>query len=192
MLQNILLTVFFVSTAVAFVGRQLLTKSIRRRQGPILHTIATPWRWLYERTGQFIGFAFVTYALAGYPVPGVFSDYWLLKVLGAGLLVFGVVVHLCAKYDLGSNWTNAKDGPTVYRGRITQHGLYRYSRNPMYTSTLAMVFGVVCMTQNIFAIVLWIFLFGYFRHVIIEEESLLRRTKGREYTEYCSRVRRFL
>lgn len=192
MFDNILLVVFLVSTTVALVGRQLLTKFIRKRQGGIQHKISTPWRWWYERTGQFVGFAFVTYLLAGYPVPGTFADYGFVKIIGACLLMVGVMVHLRAKYDLGINWTNAKDGPTVRKGRITSHGLYRYSRNPMYTSTLVMVFGVVCMTQNFFVIVLWIFLLGYFRRIIVGEEFLLRRVKGREYIEYCTGVRRFL
>lgn len=192
MFDSILLAVFLVAVAVALIGRQLLTGSIRKRQGPIQRKIATPWRWWFERTGQLIGFAFVIYALVGHEVSGTFANYSFVKIIGACMLMLGVVVHLRAKYDLGVNWTNAKDGPTVHWGRITEHGLYQYSRNPMYTSTLSMVLGVIGMTQNAFVVALWIFLFVYFYLVIIAEEALLWKEKGQVYVEYRKRVRRFL
>ncbi len=196
MFHTLLLVVFLVSVVSALIGRQVLTHSIRKKQRQeqkcVQNNKPTPWRSWCEYIVQLVAFAFITYALAGHTVPGVFSNNDLLKALGTLFLVLGVIVHVRAKYDLGVNWTNAKDGPTVWNGPFTQEGLYGYSRNPMYTGTLITVFGVVLMTQNLFVTGFWGVLYVYFLYVIRSEELLLHEEKGWKYVAYCSRVRRFL
>ncbi|TSC61763.1 MAG: hypothetical protein Greene041614_912 [Parcubacteria group bacterium Greene0416_14] len=191
MFDALLFWTFILGTSAALIGRHLLTKSIQKNQRSIQSKKNTPWRWWCERVVQFIGFVFIAYALAGYAVPGTFSDYNPFKILGVILFVWSVGIHLCGKYDLGANWTNAKDGPTVREGPITKHGLYRYSRNPMYAGTLGMVLGLELMTQNFFVLALWLIVFLYIRNVVASEEKLLRKEKGQEYIEYCKRVPRF-
>lgn len=198
MFDAVLFWVYTLGTATALLGRHLLTKSIRKKQGSIQCKKETPWRWWCERAVEFGGFSFVAYAFIahdiprGYRVIGMITDIDFVKAVGAVLFLCSIAVHLRGKYDLGINWTGAAGGPTVRRGPITVHGLYRYSRNPMYTGTLGMVLGVVLMTQNAIVVFLWVVLYVYFCSVIASEESLLRAEKGREYIEYCQRVRRFI
>ena len=192
MLDTTLFYVFLFNSGVNLYVRHLLTKSILQKRGYVQKTGYVQWRWWCERSVQVVGFFLVSAILLGYDVPGTVSHNAFLKVCGAVTLTISVALHLRAKYDLGINWTNAVFGATVLPGPITEHGLYKYSRNPMYTATLGMVFGLVLMTQNLFVVCLWIALLAYFEVVIRSEEIFLRAYKGNKYVAYCKRVPRFL
>lgn len=192
MLDTGLFYVFLFNSGVNLYVRNRLTKSILQKCGRVQQTGYVRWRWWCERSMQIVGFCLVSAILLGYGVPGTVSHNAFLKVFGAVMLTVSVALHLRAKYDLGINWTNAVLCTMVMPGLITQHGLYKYSRNPMYTATLGMVFGAVFMTQNLFVVCLWIALLVYFEVIIRSEEILLRAHKGDKYVAYCKRVPRYL
>lgn len=104
-----------------------------------------------------------------------------------GLSLLGLCIIQFAKEGKG---TLSPADPTRV---LVTGGLYRYSRNPMYLGVLLMLAGESIITGSI---PLWIYtilvalLFHLF--VIFHEESRNRRDFGADYSQYCTKVRRWL
>ena len=76
---------------------------------------------------------------------------------------------------------------------IVRTGAYRYSRNPIYASMVALLIGVGVWGNTLWLIglaVLAAYLLWW--GVISREEGYLERKFGSDYTSYKSRVRRWL
>jgi len=72
-------------------------------------------------------------------------------------------------------------------------GAYRFTRNPMYVSLVALTLGVGLWMNTWWVIVLLVpAVVVIDRFVIAREEAYLRRRFGAEYEAYCQRVRRWL
>jgi protein-S-isoprenylcysteine O-methyltransferase Ste14 len=72
-------------------------------------------------------------------------------------------------------------------------GAYRLSRNPMYTGLAIAYLGVALLLGSWWPLVLWPFVIVAVRHLVIRpEEEYLTRRFGQTYTDYQSRVRRWL
>jgi protein-S-isoprenylcysteine O-methyltransferase Ste14 len=76
---------------------------------------------------------------------------------------------------------------------LVVRGPYRYVRNPMYIGGVMMVLGQAMIFGSAplleYAIVVW---FTAHLLVVLYEEPALKRSFGEEYSEYRSRVRRWL
>lgn len=77
--------------------------------------------------------------------------------------------------------------------KLVTHGLFRYSRNPMYVSLTLVLVAFGLGLQNWLAFLL-IVLFPLYitRFQIIPEERALRERFGADYEAYCKAVRRWL
>ncbi|TAK36465.1 MAG: isoprenylcysteine carboxylmethyltransferase family protein [Saprospiraceae bacterium] len=72
-------------------------------------------------------------------------------------------------------------------------GLYRYVRNPMYLSVIAVILGEIFFFNSTFLVVYAAVVFLAFHgFVMFYEEPYLRRTFGEEYDAYCKKVSRWL
>jgi protein-S-isoprenylcysteine O-methyltransferase Ste14 len=77
--------------------------------------------------------------------------------------------------------------------RLVVRGLYRYSRNPMYLGVLCIVGGwAIGFQSTSLGLYCAGLLAAFHLRVILAEEPFLARTHGEEWTEYVSRVRRWL
>ena len=77
--------------------------------------------------------------------------------------------------------------------RIVAHGLYRFSRNPMYLGFALCTFGLAILVDSAWMLLaLPIGLVLVDRIVITREERYLERKFGDEYLNYKRRVRRWL
>lgn len=77
-------------------------------------------------------------------------------------------------------------------GGLVSSGAFAVSRNPLYIAFFMLLLGVFLIFQS------WIFLVYFLaaqwlidRQVCLEENSL-RKTYGRQYDEYCEKVRRYI
>lgn len=76
---------------------------------------------------------------------------------------------------------------------LVTHGIYRYTRNPMYLGFLLFLFGVGFFVGNITALLLILLFVLYMNHYQIEpEETHLEEAFGEAFLEYKSRVRRWI
>jgi protein-S-isoprenylcysteine O-methyltransferase Ste14 len=77
--------------------------------------------------------------------------------------------------------------------RLVTEGLFRISRNPMYLGFNLTLLGAALLlgSASPFAVVL-VFLLISDRWYIAHEERIMANTFGKDYQDYCKRVRRWL
>lgn len=138
-------------------------------------------------------------------VPGTFAVYLPLLIVPSRPLVMGPAFGIgCLLVLLGASiyawcvWDFATFGrgtpaPIDAPKKLVVRGLYRYTRNPIYTGVLTVILG-------------WATLFGAFELVpyavgvgaffqmlvVVFEEPQLRAEFGSEYEQYCAHVGRWL
>jgi protein-S-isoprenylcysteine O-methyltransferase Ste14 len=126
----------------------------------------------------------VPWRLTGWELEEPFP-YWLpLRVLGAVLIVAGLIVLLdaFARFVRNGLGTPAPVAPTEH---LVVSGPYRYVRNPMYLAVGSIVVGqalllgqlVLLPYAALFVLAVWAFVRWY-------EEPTLRRKFGAEYEDY--------
>lgn len=77
--------------------------------------------------------------------------------------------------------------------RLVAHGIYRYSRNPMYLALLLLLVAWSLYRGWWLAPLVWALFVGWItRFQIRPEERVLARLFGDQYRAYCDRVRRWL
>ena len=76
---------------------------------------------------------------------------------------------------------------------LVTNGLYRYSRNPIYLSMVALLYGEAIALGSLSPwLVPTAFAAVVSQRVIRHEEAMLADKFGDEYRDYCQRVRRWL
>jgi protein-S-isoprenylcysteine O-methyltransferase Ste14 len=76
--------------------------------------------------------------------------------------------------------------------RLRTVGLFRTSRNPMYVGVYLTIAASTLYTANPLVILLGLFVIAVHHRIVLAEENHLRKVFGREYLEYCSRVRQYI
>ena len=124
-------------------------------------------------------------------VPTSFVHGAFRWILGALIVVAGVALNV------GGFITQKRAGidpiPFNPSTRIVAHGLYRFSRNPMYLGFALCTFGLAILVNSawvLLAVPIGLILID--RIVIVREERYLERKFGEEYLNYKRRVRRWI
>jgi protein-S-isoprenylcysteine O-methyltransferase Ste14 len=135
---------------------------------------------------------YVPWLICHWQVHASFPGFVLLRVIGAALIVMGVPVLLeCfARFALQGIGTPAPVFPTRH---LVVKGFYRFVRNPMYASVLAVLIGQALWFGSVgvalWAAVVWLaahlFVIGY-------EEPTMQRSFGIEYETYRTHVPRWI
>ncbi len=126
--------------------------------------------------------------------------YWNLIAIPvwlAGALFFITSILMFFYHSGGTPTTKLLHGISLLIGResnrLVASGIYRFSRNPMYTGVLLIVLGTAVFNANImlgYYLVGLILVFNLF--IRFYEEPTLRSKHGSAYDEYCKRVPRWL
>ena len=107
-----------------------------------------------------------------------------LKIIGAGLIVFGFYLNDCAK-------RKSKLFEMVAENKLITTGVYAIVRNPVYSAVLLACTGAVCMADNLFLfsapLICWVYMTVFLK---LTEEKWLAELYGQEYLEYCKRTNR--
>lgn len=107
-----------------------------------------------------------------------------LIIMGSAALLWGLVTFRRAQTAIY---------PNQPARRVIVHGPYRFSRNPMYCALIVLVFGISFAADNLWMLLLLpIVLIALTYFVIRHEEAYLRSAFGREYIDYCDKVRRWI
>jgi protein-S-isoprenylcysteine O-methyltransferase Ste14 len=135
---------------------------------------------------------YVPWLICRWRVHAPFPGFMLLRVIGAVLIVGGAAVLLeCfARFALQGIGTPAPVFPTKH---LVVSGFYRFVRNPMYVSVLALLIGQALWFGSA-GIVLWAFAAWLAAHLFVigYEEPTMRRTFGAEYEAYRAHVPRWI
>jgi protein-S-isoprenylcysteine O-methyltransferase Ste14 len=117
--------------------------------------------------------------------PGIWNLLGLIPVIIGTLgLLWGVAVH-SAQSPHGIAWE-------LDKSYLLTHGMYAYSRHPMYLSELILLFGWIIFYGS-FALIIWFvawyIFFSY--SAMPKEEHILEAHFGESYREYKNRVSRW-
>lgn len=138
-------------------------------------------------------------------VPGTIAVYLPLRIardrsVSSGplfaaaclLLAIGASVYSWCVWDFAT-FGRGTPAPIDAPKKLVVRGLYRYTRNPIYVGVLTVILGWALLFRAA-GLILYALGVGICFHlfVLLHEEPALRRTFGREYQEYCTRVGRWL
>ena len=129
-------------------------------------------------------------ALAGWGI--VMSPIEVPRPLRYIALLFwsaGFALLYCGRFTMGDSF---RLGTPEEETHLRTNGLFRLSRNPMYLGVYATIAATVLYTLNPLVILPGIFIIAVHHRIVLAEENHLKNVFGREYTEYCSCVPRYI
>ena len=148
---------------------------------------------LYYILCLYIGFGGMI-ALAILDVRGRVNPQLEIGYISIGCALFlaivGLIITVIGQQQMGSSWRAivAKSKRT----ELITHGLFKYSRNPVYMGTLILFFSVVILFPHILMLICFLFAYSSIELLVrFDEEPHLRKVHGEEYENYCKRVNRF-
>jgi len=121
-----------------------------------------------------------------------FESYFLM-VLGVLLGAAGLLCILWAGGLFFRSNTTVNPFTPDKSSQLVVHGLYRYTRNPMYFGLLLMLIGwalYLGAVSAFFVLPFFIFTLNFFQ--VKPEERALERLFGDEYRTYKNKVRRWI
>lgn len=118
------------------------------------------------------------------------AAYAVMQVVGAVLIIGGVVLFAAAQLNLGASWRIGVE-ETAKTGLVTG-GLYRISRHPIFLGFLTVFTGYAAMLPTPLSLLLLLGAYVGFRTQAGTEEAYMLHTHGEAYRDYARRVGRFL
>lgn len=146
----------------------------------------------YLITPFVLFFLYVSFAgTVGLPQLGVkLFENGTLAWAGVALCAMALALFLWSLVSFGRSFRVGID--EEHPGKLVTTGAFAVSRNPIYAAFLLMLAGLFLVNPNwIIALYLVAGFLLINRQVALEEKSLLK-IYGEEYTQYRSRVRRYL
>jgi protein-S-isoprenylcysteine O-methyltransferase Ste14 len=112
-----------------------------------------------------------------------------LKIVGALLWAVALALYALALKALGKSWrTDTRSDST----QLITHGVFTWSRNPIYMSFLLINFGTFLLLGHLVFVLITIVAIVLLYRRIRREEKFLTATYGGAYRDYCSRVGRYV
>jgi protein-S-isoprenylcysteine O-methyltransferase Ste14 len=141
----------------------------------------SPAFWTLFRGGMIATFAA---ALLDWNSAGLLDASRYLIGLPLFLVGFGLTVCGYFNLSLGNTYCGA-DG-------LVSHGLYRFSRNPQYASSILGLIGLAICANAWLALPLVALMSGAYVLMALTEEAWLEQRYGAPYRAYCARTARFI
>jgi protein-S-isoprenylcysteine O-methyltransferase Ste14 len=179
----------FVFVAGLLVGGTLDLLLLRTLLAPPFRIWPTPepgsWQSL-SFWGLFRGGMVITCVVAVLDWNSASLIDWSRYLVGAPLFLVGFGITICGYFNLGlGNTYCGADG-------LVSHGLYRFSRNPQYASSILGLIGLAICASSWFTVMLACIMSGAYVLMALVEEAWLEQRYGATYREYCARTARFL
>ena len=136
--------------------------------------------------GLFRGGMVMTFAVALLDWNGAGLLHASRFLIGLPLFLVGFGITVCGYFNLGlGNTYCGADG-------LVSHGLYRYSRNPQYASSIMGLVGLAICANSRLTLPLAALISGAYVLMALVEEAWLEQHYGAPYRDYCSRTARFV
>jgi protein-S-isoprenylcysteine O-methyltransferase Ste14 len=125
------------------------------------------------------------------PSPLLFDNIWIAIVAGLIIALTGQAIRV-ATVGLVYIIRGGKNRQIYAEGLVTE-GIFSHCRNPLYVGNVLIIAGLGIMSDSLFFILVMIPLFIFFYQAIIRaEENFLYNKFGAAFTDYTSRVNRWL
>lgn len=125
-----------------------------------------------------------------YLMPVEYLDFEYLRTAGLILLVVSFLWTSIAQYQMSKSWRIGIDYEE--KTDLISHGLFRYSRNPIFLGVLVSYLGTFLIIPNILSFSILLVTFVTIQTQVRLEEEYLEEVQGQDYIDYKSRVRRWL
>lgn len=112
-----------------------------------------------------------------------------LQLIALLLWVCGFALLYLGRFMMGDSF---RLGTPQEDTRLRTDGLFRMSRNPMYVGVYLTIAASILYTASPPVILLGVFVIAVHHRIVLAEEKHLQHAFGREYLEYCSRVRQYI
>ena len=114
-------------------------------------------------------------------------------LLAGGVVAIGLTLNLLPKLAFRRVRTTVNPLRPAMASALVTHGVYRYTRNPMYLGMLLGLTGIAIWFGNPLNIGMLILFVWYMTEFQIKpEEESLREKFGGDYEAYCKKVRRWI
>lgn len=112
-----------------------------------------------------------------------------LKYFSFIIFLAGLVFTIISLINMGKS---TRLGLPLENTTLKTNGFYKISRNPMYLGFDCFTLASMFFTLNIVVILLGIYSIVIYHLIILSEEKFLEHRFGKEYSEYKSKIRRYL
>lgn len=183
-----------------FYAAYLGKKFVQRRQGITTNQIgkgAKPRKvLLIENIMGWATFAIIPVEIISivlYPkmtlLPAL-KDSCALQWIGLAVTAVGVAFFIVAMLTMADSWRAGI--PDKDKTQLVQHGIYRISRNPAFVGFDLIYIGLLLAFPNILHLIFAVFPIIMLDLQIKQEEDFCKVAFGKEYEDYCKRVRRYI
>jgi len=131
------------------------------------------------------------YIILFIPSPEVFTNPVTAMVIGFSITLLGQIIRIIT---IGLVYiVRGGRNRTVYADNLVTTGIFSHCRNPLYVGNILILAGLGVASNSIIFIAIATPLFIFFYQAIVRaEENFLRNKFGHEFTDYCSRVNRWV
>ena len=159
-----------------------MTDQIQAQRGARVIRIPPPLYYVAGFVGGMAANGLVALPLGGRPATVVAGA--VVTALGVGLAFAGVAAVIRHRTTIVPHHPVAA---------LLTDGVYRISRNPMYTGLAIAYLGLALLFGSWWSLALWPIVILAVRYLVIRpEEEYLTQRFGETYTDYQTRVRRWL
>ena len=147
---------------------------------------------LFFVIAPFLATAVIPWWIGRWEFQPAFFGIWPFRALGVLLVILGVpgLVDSFARFALEGLGTPAPVAPPQH---LVVTGLYRYVRNPMYVSVVAVICGQALLFGDwrliVYGALFWLACHAF---VTLYEEPTLQRSFGAEYDAFRANVPRWI
>lgn len=125
-----------------------------------------------------------------FPIPAHEIDGTLVN-MGVILYVAGAALAIWAKLTMGERWGIPNQHDIIRQNKLLTTGPFALTRNPIYTGLLLVYTGYTLASKSWLIILIPLY-YLWALNVVQKEEQLLEKHFGKEYTDYQTKVPRFL
>jgi protein-S-isoprenylcysteine O-methyltransferase Ste14 len=174
----ICLLVLFTSILINFVESK--NRNIKREKKSIVET------------GSMTLFFIFFYILIRFKIGELLINQNLrlfLILLGLIMVVFGCIINIMGRFNLGNNWANQVK---IYNNqKLITNGIYGFVRHPLYASLILMFYGGCLVYPNYWAFLSNTLIFIPFMYYRAKQEEDLLSKMFKDYTKYKKEVGMF-
>ncbi len=125
-----------------------------------------------------------------YASPIVWLDYFAVKAVGLTLMGFALIWTATAQMQMGKSWRIGIDAEN--KTELIERGLFSVSRNPIFLGMRLALFGFFLTLPSAVSLAAVVLADLLMQIQVRLEEDFLRGEHGEKYTEFCTRVRRWI